>query len=293
MTFEGLYPALVTPFKDDGLNLEVLRKLVVDLMNRGVDGIVPLGTTGESPTLSQAERDQVITLCVEAVAGRIPVIVGVGTNDTQSSTARARRAAELGAGAALAVCPYYNKPSQEGLYRHFMTIADASPIPLVLYNIPGRSAVNMLPQTVERLCTHERIAAIKEASGNMDQISEIAIRCGDRITILAGDDSLILPTLACGGRGAISAAANVVPGDLKEIMKFFFAGRILEATNLHLRLWPVLKALFIETNPVAVKAALTMMDYAVGPVRLPLAPLQESNRLALYQELKHYGLVTT
>ncbi len=289
--FEGLYPALVTPFKGEGVNTEVLRKLVVDLMGKGVDGLVPLGTTGEVPTLSPAERDLIILTCVEAAAGRVPVIVGTGTNDTRASIERTRRAAELGASAALIICPYYNRPSQEGLYRHFMAVADAAPIPLVLYNIPGRTSVNLLPQTLERLSVHDRIVAIKEASGNLDQMSEMVARCRDRITLLAGDDSLILPTLACGGRGAISAAANVVPADLKQMMKLFFSGQVLEATALHLRLWPLLKALFIETNPVAVKEALTLMGWKVGAVRLPLAPLQEANQAALQAELKKYGLI--
>jgi 4-hydroxy-tetrahydrodipicolinate synthase len=161
----------------------------------------------------------------------------------------------------------------------------------VLYNIPGRTSVNMLPATLERICSHERIAAVKEASGNMDQISETVLRCGDRITILAGDDSLILPTLACGGRGAISAAACVIPAELKQVMKYFFSGQVFEATQLHLRLWPLLKMLFIETNPIAVKEALNCMGYEVGPVRLPLAPLQEANRAALISEMQRHGLI--
>jgi 4-hydroxy-tetrahydrodipicolinate synthase len=289
--FEGLFPALVTPFKGDSVNTEVLRKLVVDLMAKGVDGLVPLGTTGEAPTLSVAERDVVITTCVEAASGRIPVIAGAGTNDTRSTIERVQRCAELGVSGCLIVCPYYNKPSQEGLYRHFMAVADASPVPLVLYNIPGRTSVNMLPTTLGRLAEHERIVGVKEASGSLDQISETAVRCGEKITILAGDDSLILPTLSVGGRGAISAAGNVLPSELKELMKLFFAGRILDAAMLHLRIWPVLKALFIETNPVGVKEALTLLGYNVGSVRLPMAPLQEANRTILIQELKTHGLI--
>ena len=289
--FEGLYPALVTPFSEDGIAQDVLRKLIVDLMGKGIDGIVPLGTTGEVPTLSESERDQVITVCVEAAAGRMPVIVGTGTNDTKATIERTRRAAELGAAGALVICPYYNKPTQEGLYRHFTAVADNSPLPLVLYNIPGRTSVNLLPETLERLCQHEKIIAIKEASGNLDQISEMAIRCGDRISILAGDDTLILPTLCCGGKGAISAAANVVPKELKEMMKAFFAGQVGEAIQIHLRLWPLLKVLFIETNPVAVKEALTLIGYPVGSVRPPLAPLQETNRKIVVQELKKHGII--
>ncbi len=288
--FEGLFPALVTPFKDDRVHLPVLKKLIADLAGKGVDGFVPLGTTGEVPTLSAEERDQVISACVES-AGRLPVIVGTGTNDTRATIERTKRAAQFGASAALVICPYYNRPTQEGLYRHFMAVADASSIPLVLYNIPGRTSVNLLPQTLERLTAHENIQAIKEASGNLDQISEMAARCGDRISILAGDDSLILPTLACGGRGAISAAGNVLPSQLKEIMKLFFAGRVLEAAQLHLQLWPLLKALFIETNPIAIKEALNLMGYDVGSVRLPLAPLSEVHREMLKSELVKHGLI--
>ncbi|HEX7343361.1 MAG TPA: 4-hydroxy-tetrahydrodipicolinate synthase [bacterium] len=289
--FEGLFPALVTPFKDDRVNLPVLKKLIADLAGKGVDGFVPLGTTGEVPTLSADERDQVISACVES-AGRLPVIAGTGTNDTRATIERTKRAAQLGASAALVICPYYNRPTQEGLYRHFMAVADASSIPLVLYNIPGRTSVNLLPQTLERLAAHGRIQAIKEASGNLDQISEMAVRCGDRISILAGDDSLILPTLACGGRGAISAAGNVLPSQLKEIMKLFFAGRVLEAVQTHLQIWPLLKALFIETNPIAIKEALNLLGYDVGSVRLPLAPLSEAHREMLKSELVKHGLIS-
>lgn len=289
--FEGLYSALITPFSKDGVATEVLKKLIVDLMGKGVDGLVPLGTTGEVPTLSAAEREQVIVTCIEAVNGRLPIIAGTGTNDTQASIERTKRAADLGASGALLICPYYNKPTQDGLYRHFMTVADQSPLPLVLYNIPGRTSVNMLPATLERLCHHENIVAIKEASGNLDQVSEMSLLCGDDITILAGDDSLILPTLACGGRGAISAAANVVPAELKKLMKTFFAGQIEEAISAHLKLWPLLKALFIETNPIAVKETLTLMGYKVGPVRLPLTPLHPAKRESLIGELKKHGLL--
>ncbi len=289
--FEGLFPALVTPFDDKGINTEVLHKLVVELMSRGADGFVPLGTTGEVPTLSDEERDIVITTCVEAVNGRMPIIVGTGTNNTTTTVARTRRAADLGAKGALVICPYYNKPTQEGLYLHFMTVADQSPLPLILYNIPGRTSVNMLPETLERLAPHEMIVGIKEASGNLDQVSEMALRCGDDISILAGDDSLILPTLTCGGKGAISAAGNVVSGELKKIMKSFFTGQVSEAIATHLKLWPLLKALFIETNPIAVKEALNLMGYQVGSVRLPLAPIQENNKSILAQELKRHGLI--
>ncbi len=290
--FEGLFPALVTPLNDQGIDTDVLRRLVIDLMSKGADGFVPLGTTGEAPTLSAEERDLVIKTCVEAVNGRMPIIAGTGTNSTAASIERTKRAADLGAKGALVICPYYNKPTQEGLYRHFMAVADNSPLPLILYNIPGRTSVNMLPETVERLCPHDNIVGIKEASGNMDQISEVAIRCGDQISILAGDDSLILPTLTCGGKGAISAAGNVVPSDLKKIMMTFFAGEVSDAISIHLKVWPLLKALFIETNPIAVKEALQQMGYEVGSVRLPLVPMQESNRSVLVQELKKHGLIT-
>ncbi|TKJ37586.1 4-hydroxy-tetrahydrodipicolinate synthase [candidate division LCP-89 bacterium B3_LCP] len=289
--FEGLFPALITPFSDKGIATEVLNKLVVDLISSGVDGVVPLGTTGEIPTLSNSERDVVITICVEAVAGRVPVIAGTGTNSTEATIKRTKRAAELGATGALVICPYYNKPTQEGLYRHFTMIADASPIPLILYNIPGRTSVNMTPQTLSRLCGHERITAIKEASGNLDQISEMAILCGDHINILAGDDTLILPTLTCGGKGAISAAANIVPRQLKDLMKQFFSGKVGEAIQAHLQIWPLLKALFIETNPIAVKETLCLMGYDAGQVRPPLAPLSEDNRQVLIRELKGHGII--
>jgi 4-hydroxy-tetrahydrodipicolinate synthase len=289
--FEGLYPALITPFKGDDVDTGVLHKLIVDLMAKGIDGIVPLGTTGEAPTLSEKERDLVVETCVAAVKGKMPVIVGVGTNDTRATIKRLHRASELGASGALVVCPYYNKPTQEGLYQHFKAIAEDSPLPMVLYNIPGRTSVNLLPATLEKLGRFEKIVAIKEASGNLDQMSEMAVRCGNRITILAGDDSLILPTLAIGGKGAISAAANVIPRELKSIMKSFFSGQVDLAVQTHLQVWPLLKALFIETNPIGIKEALALMGYEVGLVRLPLCMLQETSRQALMKEMKSHGII--
>ncbi|MBU0519017.1 4-hydroxy-tetrahydrodipicolinate synthase [bacterium] len=290
--FEGLFPALVTPFNDKNeVDTDVLHRLVMDLMSKGVDGFVPLGTTGESPALTNVERETIIKTCVETVSGRMPIIVGTGTNNTYTSIDRTQHAADLGAAGALVICPYYNKPTQDGLLRHFTMVADASPIPLVVYNIPGRTSVNLLPVTLEKLSHHEKIVGVKEASGNLDQMSEIVLLCGDRISLLAGDDSLLLPILACGGKGAISAAGNVVPSDLKNVMKLFFSSSAAEAVELHLRLWPLLKALFIETNPSAVKEALKLMGYAVGEVRPPLAPLQDSNRLILETEMRKYGLI--
>ncbi len=291
--FEGLFPALVTPFRADGkVDTETLHRLVVDLMGKGIDGVVPLGTTGESPTLTASEREEIVKTCVEAVSGRMPVIVGTGTNNTPVSIERTRQAADWGAAGALVICPYYNKPTQEGMYRHFMTIADESPIPLVIYNIPGRTSVNLLPETLERLCRHDRIVAVKEASGDLVQISEIARRCGDRLSILAGDDPLILPTLACGGKGAVSAAGNVIPADLKSLMKSFFSGQVDQAVRLHLRLLPLIRALFIETNPIALKEALNLMGYPVGAVRPPLSPLSEENRKILIEEMENHGLIS-
>lgn len=290
--FEGLFPALVTPFDKKGkVDTGVLHTLVFDLMGKGVDGFVPLGTTGESPALTNDERKMVIKTCVDTVSGRMPIIVGTGTNNTYTSIERTREAADLGAAGALVICPYYNKPTQDGLYKHFMMVADDSPIPLVLYNIPGRTSVNLLPQTLEKLSYHEKIVGIKEASGNLDQMSEMVLRCGDRISLLAGDDSIILPILACGGKGAISAAGNVVSEDLKNVMKLFFSGNAAEAISLHLRLWPLLKALFIETNPIALKEAVKLLGYEAGDVRPPLAPMQNANRDVLVTEMKNYGLI--
>jgi 4-hydroxy-tetrahydrodipicolinate synthase len=260
------------------------------LINKGVAGIVPCGTTGESATLSWEEHNHVVDVALEQAKGKIQVIAGAGSNNTSESLNAAAHARQMGADAILCIRPYYNKPTQEGLYRHFKTIASKVDIPIVLYNVPGRTGVNLLPQTVERLCECPTIVAIKEASGNVLQISEIHRRCGDRLTILSGDDPLTLPILACGGKGVISVVANFAPEKLIAMISAFFANDVKSAMDLHEKLMPLSQAMFIETNPIPVKTAMNLLGMNAGPLRLPLVPMEESNKQTLLAVLRTYGL---
>jgi 4-hydroxy-tetrahydrodipicolinate synthase len=287
----GCYVAIVTPFDDNGaVNETALRSNIDFLINKGVAGIVPCGTTGESATLSWEEHNHVVDVALEQAKGKIQVIAGAGSNNTSESLNAAAHARQMGADAILCITPYYNKPTQEGLYRHFKTIASKVDIPIVLYNVPGRTGVNLLPQTVERLCECPTIVAIKEASGNVLQISEIHRRCGDRLTILSGDDTLTLPILACGGKGVISVVANFAPEKLIAMISAFFANDVKSAMDLHEKLMPLSQAMFIETNPIPVKTAMNLLGMNAGPLRLPLVPMEESNKQTLLAVLRTYGL---
>jgi 4-hydroxy-tetrahydrodipicolinate synthase len=287
----GCYVAIVTPFDDNGaVNETALRSNINFLINKGVAGIVPCGTTGESATLSWEEHNHVVDVALEQAKGKIQVIAGAGSNNTSESLNAAAHARQMGADAILCITPYYNKPTQEGLYRHFKTIASKVDIPIVLYNVPGRTGVNLLPQTVERLCECPTIVAIKEASGNVLQISEIHRRCGDRLTILSGDDPLTLPILACGGKGVISVVANFAPEKLIAMISAFFANDVKSAMDLHEKLMPLSQAMFIETNPIPVKTAMNLLGMNAGPLRLPLVPMEESNKQTLLAVLRTYGL---
>jgi 4-hydroxy-tetrahydrodipicolinate synthase len=287
----GCYVAIVTPFDDNGaVNETALRSNIDFLINKGVAGIVPCGTTGESATLSWEEHNHVVDVALEQAKGKIQVIAGAGSNNTSESLNAAAHARQMGADAILCITPYYNKPTQEGLYRHFKTIASKVDIPIVLYNVPGRTGVNLLPQTVERLCECPTIVAIKEASGNVLQISEIHRRCGDRLTILSGDDPLTLPILACGGKGVISVVANFAPEKLIAMISAFFANDVKSAMDLHEKLMPLSQAMFIETNPIPVKTAMNLLGMNAGPLRLPLVPMEESNKQTLLAVLRTYGL---
>jgi 4-hydroxy-tetrahydrodipicolinate synthase len=287
----GCYVAIITPFDDNGaVNETALRSNIDFLINKGVAGIVPCGTTGESATLSWEEHNHVVDVALEQAKGKIQVIAGAGSNNTSESLNAAAHARQMGADAILCITPYYNKPTQEGLYRHFKTIASKVDIPIVLYNVPGRTGVNLLPQTVERLCECPTIVAIKEASGNVLQISEIHRRCGDRLTILSGDDPLTLPILACGGKGVISVVANFAPEKLIAMISAFFANDVKSAMDLHEKLMPLSQAMFIETNPIPVKTAMNLLGMNAGPLRLPLVPMEESNKQTLLAVLRTYGL---
>jgi 4-hydroxy-tetrahydrodipicolinate synthase len=287
--FHGCITAIVTPFREGSVDFSALEALVEEQVRAGVQGIVPCGTTGESPTLSHEEHREVIRRVTERVAGRIAVIAGCGSNSTSEAVSLTRFAAEIGADATLQVVPYYNKPSQEGLFRHFEAIARASRLPIVLYNIPGRTGVNMPPALVARLAKIETIQAIKEASGSLDQVSEILDLC--EIDVFSGDDSLTLPMLALGAAGVISVASNVAPREVAALCERFRAGAVGEALAYHRRLFPLVKALFCETNPAPVKAALALLGKGNGELRLPLVPIEERNRERVRQALVRFGLL--
>ena len=290
--FHGVLTAMVTPFRDGEVDFDRLRANVVQQVRAGVDGLVPCGTTGESPTLSHEEHEQVVEAVVEAAEGSVPVVAGTGSNSTQEALRLTRHAAKVGATASLQVCPYYNKPSQEGMYRHFMSIADSVDLPMVLYNIPGRTAVTLSPQTVARLAEHPNIVGIKEATGSMDIASEIATLCPPRsMTILSGDDSLTLPLVSIGGRGVISVASNLVPRRLVSMVHAALAGEWDDARQRHLELFALLRALFLEGNPVSVKAAMQLTGSDSGEVRLPLVPMSDAGIDTLRAVLAEYELV--
>ncbi len=293
MNFQGSIVALVTPFKNGKVDEASLRTLLKWHIEEGTSAILVLGTTGEAATLELEERKRVMEIALEEAKGKVPLIVGTGTNNTEKALFFTRLAEEMGFDAALVVTPYYNKPSQEGLYRHYTYIASKVSIPIILYNVPGRTGVNMLPETTERLSRVENIIAIKEACGDLKQISEVIRRCaGDNFTVLSGDDFTAYPTVAVGGKGVISVVANIIPGEMAEFMKLALEGKMNEAAELHLKYFPLFKAMFIETNPVPAKTALWLMGKIETPeVRLPLAPMQEPNMEKLKSVLKDYGLL--
>lgn len=288
---KGSIVAIVTPFRDGGVDEKALSELIEWHISEGTNGIVPCGTTGESATLTYEEHYRVIKSTIEIVNKRVPVIAGTGANSTDETITMTQEARKLGADAALLVAPYYNKPTQEGLYRHYRAVAEAVDLPLILYNVPGRTAVNILPQTVERLAGIENIAAIKEASGDMKQVSEVMRLCGDRITVLSGDDFTTFPLLALGGRGVISVTANVMPGMVSQMCASYEKGLYDEARRLHFKLEPLNTAMFLETNPIPVKTALSMMGRIRGELRLPLCEMSEANKKSLRETLLSYNLV--
>ncbi len=289
--FKGAIVAIVTPFKKGRVDEEALRALIEMQINNGTDGIVPCGTTGESATLSHEEHDRVIEITIEAVRKRVPVIAGTGSNSTAEALRLTRHAYEAGADGVLMVCPYYNRPTQEGMYQHFQTIAAQVPIPVVLYNVPGRTGGNLLPETVLRLSSVPNIVGIKEASGSLKQIMDVIHLCREDFCVLSGDDAMALPVLAIGGRGVISVFSNVAPADMAGMMDAYQAGDIAKARNMHYRMLPLMDALFIETNPIPVKAALAMMGMIDYELRLPLCRMSKTNEEKLEKILSAYGLL--
>ena len=289
--FHGSMVAIITPFKKGRVDEKAFSQLIEFQINNGTDAIVPCGTTGESATLSHEEHKRVIELCVEVVAKRVPVIAGTGSNSTEEAIMLTRHAQKAEVSAALLISPYYNKPTQEGLYRHFKEIADHVDLPLVLYNIPGRTSVNLLPPTLVRLCKHKNIVAVKESSGSLQQIAEVAHLCGRDLDILSGDDALTLPIMAIGGKGVISVTANLVPQEVSQMAHAMAKGKLEDARTLHQRLFPLTEALFLETNPIPVKTALSLMDRCTLEMRLPLCPMSSENLATLKKVMKSHGLL--
>jgi 4-hydroxy-tetrahydrodipicolinate synthase len=288
--FKGSIVAIVTPFKNNKVDEQALIDLIEWHIAEGTSAIVPCGTTGESATLEYEEHYRVIELTIKTVNGRVPVIAGTGANSTAETIMMTGKAKELGADGALLVAPYYNKPTQEGLYLHYKAVAEAVDIPQVLYNVPGRTAVNMLPQTVARLAEIENIVAIKEATGNMAQASEIIRLCGDKISVISGDDFTTFSLMLLGGKGTISVSANVAPRDVSGMCNALLEGNIEEARKLHYKLEPLNKGMFIETNPISVKTALSLMGRIEEEMRLPLCTMSSKNRDELKNILINYGL---
>ncbi|PTL36406.1 4-hydroxy-tetrahydrodipicolinate synthase [Candidatus Methylomirabilis limnetica] len=290
--FQGSMVALVTPFKDGRVDEPTLRELVEFQIKNGTDVLVPCGTTGESPTLTHDEHRRIIELTVEAANGRIAVVAGTGSNSTTEAIDLTRYAKQAGADGALLVLPYYNKPTQAGLIAHCRAVADAADLPLILYNIPGRTGVNMLPETLAALADHPYIVGMKEATGNLEQMTHDIVLCGDKLSFLSGDDTLTLPLLAVGGRGVVSVVANIVPRDVSDLVRTFLNGDWKRAREIHLKLFPLCQAMFCETNPIPVKTAMALMGMVSGELRLPLWPISEMNLTKLKAAMRAYGLIS-
>lgn len=290
--FSGSMVALITPFQDGQVDYETLDELIEFHLESGTDGIVPVGTTGESPTLSYDEHKKVIEWVVKGVGGKVPVIAGTGSNSTAEAIELTEFARKVGADGSLQVCPYYNKPMQEGFYQHFAAIAEEVDIPLVLYNIPGRcGGTGLTAETIARLSEIENIVAVKEATGRLDQASEIAALCN--ITILSGDDSLTLPIASVGGKGVVSVVANIVPADVKAMTDLILEGDFVSARKWHRKLFPLSKSLLsIATNPIPIKAAMDMLNMASEEMRLPMTPLTDVQKTQLRQILVDYGILS-
>jgi len=290
--FRGAFVAIVTPFIDGKLDEQGLQDLIEFQIAGGTHGIVPCGTTGESATMSHAEHHRVVELTIKTVAGRVPVLAGTGSNSTSESIELTRAAKEAGADGALMITPYYNKPSQEGLYQHFKAVAEAVDIPIILYNVPSRTAVNMLPETVARCAQIANIVGVKEATADLNQISQVIRLCPKDFAVMSGDDFTSMPTVMIGGTGVISVTSNVAPEDMAAMMNAALAGDIAKAQELHYKLLPLMQAMFIDTNPVPAKTALMMMGkIKSGLPRLPLYKMNEGNEEKLKKVITAYGLI--
>jgi 4-hydroxy-tetrahydrodipicolinate synthase len=290
--YKGVYTALITPFNKDGsIDAEALKDLVEFQISEGISGLVPVGTTGESPTVSHDENVKVVQIVVEQAKKRVPVIAGTGSNSTQEAITMTVRAKDIGADATLQVTPYYNKPSQEGIYRHFTAIADAAGLPMIIYNIAGRTAKNIENDTMLRLAKHPKIAAVKEASGDLAQVMDLWRRKPADFDILSGDDNLGLPIIALGGTGIISVASNIIPAKMERLVKLCLEGKMAEARELHYELLPFFKTLFVETNPIPVKYAASLLGKCTGAYRLPMCEMDDAKKAAMKKVLQDLKLI--
>lgn len=288
--FTGSATALITPFSDNGVDFESFGKLIDWQIEQGTDALVVCGTTGEPATMTYEEREETVKFAVKRVNGRVPVIVGTGSNATHIAVSNTRRACDNGADAVLVVTPYYNKCSQLGLLKHYEAVCDASTVPVICYNVPGRTGVNIAVDTLEKMAEHEKLCAIKEASGDMDRICNIFAQVGDKIDIYSGDDALTVPMLSLGGKGVISVASNILPSQVHKMCTDFFEGNITDSAKMQTKLYPLIKALFCETNPIPVKAAASVMGICQNILRLPLCEISDKNFEYLKKEMTSFGI---
>ncbi len=288
--FTGSATALITPFTENGVDFEAFKRLIDFQIENGTDALLVCGTTGEPATMTYEERATVVKFAIDYINKRVPVIVGTGSNATHIAVSNSKVAYEAGADALLVVTPYYNKCTQEGLYRHFKAVCEATPLPVICYSVAGRTGVNITPETMERLAELDTMVAIKEASGNMDQITDILARVGDKIDVYSGDDGITIPVMAVGGKGVISVASNILPYEVHKMCADFLEGNIKDAAAMQLKLHPLVKALFCEVNPIPVKTAASLMGYGECNLRLPLCDMSEKNLEFLKKEMTKFGI---
>ena len=288
--FTGAATAIITPMTETGVDYDALGRLIDFQLEKGIDALVAAGTTGEGSTLTDREHEELIRFCVKRIAGRVPLIAGTGSNDTAHAIERTKTACRAGADAVLLVTPYYNKTTQRGLIASFSAIADAGNVPCILYNVPSRTGLNMLPETLNVLADHERIVAVKEACGNISQVAKEQLLCGDRLDIYSGNDDQTVPVLSLGGKGVISTVGNILPGEMAEMCRRFFAGDVKGAADLQLKMLSLMNQTMIETNPIPVKAACAAMGFGKYILRLPLVQMEEGNWQKLLELMRALGL---
>ena len=290
--FTGAATAIITPFTEEGIDWDAFGRLIDYQLAGGIDALVVAGTTGEGSTLTDREHEDAVTFCVKRTAGKVPVIAGTGSNNTAHAIERTKTACAAGADAVLLVTPYYNKTTQRGLIASFSAIADASSVPCILYNVPSRTGLNMLPETLKALAEHERVTAVKEACGNISQVAKELELCGDKLDVYSGNDDQTVPILSLGGKGVISTVGNIVPGEMAEMCRKFFAGDVKGAAEIQLRLLSLMNQMMIETNPIPVKAACAAMGFGKYILRLPLVEMEDGNRQKLLELMRAQGLNT-